>query len=1249
MESGKSPGIKLFNHFPYPGWLLVLGACLAFCTVRFTLVTQSLQPEAQARQISNDIAYRWQESDKLLANRSKLQHFFDRKYSAQELAATQHYPFYVFAFTDTQLAFWSTNTIVARHNDSIAGRTILRTNAKGVFVRRSVKVDARHEVVFFIPVYTRYPVTNQFLHSHFEASGNIAPSVKVLPQRPPGQYVFALPSIGNQPIGYLLFAESDIRKWTPDGWFIGIFLIGCLALLSWLQQTVAYAFRGKPATFAVLTILACATLIRVLIYRLGYPFHIGELPFFTPELYASSKYMASLGDLFVYLVLFFWIIVYVIRHTHYRHWRTQHWPAPLGKLLCFILSLPFFWLLYAIAGLMRGLIIDSSISFDVNHFYAINPYTFWGILAIIALVTASTILCYLFNIRCMALSGGVATKHLLLLAGLAAHGLVFGTAHPTETIITGALIWALFILHDIPALAVTSKVNQPQMMVWALVICFLCTGIIHVYNEQKEKTSRLAFVEQKLAPARDNLIEFSFDEVARAITRDRQVKEFLYKPIAANRKALDQYLDNQYFSGYTNKYTVSNYLFDAQFQPLFNTDTTSYGTLAKLKTESSATSSSYLFYKESVLDRHFYLSFIPIYNDTVNNHIGYILLDFSAKTNTAETVYPELLQPTDQQNTGGAREYAYAIYSGGKLISQTNDYPFPVTLPYDTLAPQTYAYDWKAGIQTLSYRIGEKRTVVVVHYHSELLETVTLFSYVFGLQVIIALLLIVYRFYRSYSAGGFTRKKYFRLTLRRRVHLSMLGVVFVSFAIIGYVTITYFTSEYSATNDARLQNALYSAKQSVQGYLAGERAYGGEQAFRNVARSASFRQFIHTLSNAQKTDINIYDNNGELVATSQEEIFDKAIISRKIHPSAFFNLVLEGTSLVIQGEKAGALNYSSAYQPLRDENGTSLGYINVPFFSSKRDLDFQISNIVVTLINLYAFIFLISSLITVFVTRWMTRTFDIIIQQFDKLNLEKNERIDWPYDDEVGKLVVEYNKMVQKVELNAARLAQSERETAWREMARQVAHEIKNPLTPMKLNIQYLQQAARQGHPDIPGLTARVSASIIEQIDNLSYIASEFSNFAKLPEACPEDLEMGSVVRMAAELYTKSPEVTLTITEASTQLMVTIDKSQILRVLTNLLENARQAIPDDRQGTINVSIQQVGEMAEIAIADNGTGIDEEVAQRIFQPYFTTKSSGTGLGLAMTQKIIEFWKGRIWFETEVGSGTTFYISLPLKGQ
>jgi nitrogen fixation/metabolism regulation signal transduction histidine kinase len=308
----------------------------------------------------------------------------------------------------------------------------------------------------------------------------------------------------------------------------------------------------------------------------------------------------------------------------------------------------------------------------------------------------------------------------------------------------------------------------------------------------------------------------------------------------------------------------------------------------------------------------------------------------------------------------------------------------------------------------------------------------------------------------------------------------------------------------------------------------------------------------------------------------------------------------------------------------------------------------QIASLLNNLVNIYTVMLLLSSIIIFFFVSSLTRSLRLVSDSLKNVNLKENERINWPYNDEIGMLVAEYNKMVIAVEKNAEVLAKDERYNAWREMAKQVAHEIKNPLTPMKLNIQYLQQAIAQNHPDITTMVKRVSASIIEQIDNLAYIASEFSNFAKMPEQHIEQIDLAALLRSIVALYEgKSTEITLHLPAGYDPLIIPSDKSQTLRIFTNLIQNAADAIPPDRKGkvVIEVKVNTAWHNILITIADNGDGIAESIRDKIFEPYFTTKTPGTGLGLAMTKKIIELWGGEIWFESHLDSGTIFFIVLP----
>jgi nitrogen fixation/metabolism regulation signal transduction histidine kinase len=322
-------------------------------------------------------------------------------------------------------------------------------------------------------------------------------------------------------------------------------------------------------------------------------------------------------------------------------------------------------------------------------------------------------------------------------------------------------------------------------------------------------------------------------------------------------------------------------------------------------------------------------------------------------------------------------------------------------------------------------------------------------------------------------------------------------------------------------------------------------------------------------------------------------------------------------------------------------------YLNIPYFTSQEDLNQEISNFLVTIINLNAFIFLIAGVIALFITNRITRSFSLISEKMRDVNLGKmNEAIVWNRDDEIGELVKEYNKMVTKLEESAAALAKSEREGAWREMARQVAHEIKNPLTPMKLSIQYLQKAIVNNQPNVKELSANVASTLVEQIDHLSKIAADFSQFANIGNVTIEEVDLHDVLRSLKDLYRPNHEVEINWRPVDSRIVLKADKTQMNRLFTNLFANAIEACNGNGLCSIEVNELRYNGKIIVSIRDNGEGIPEEMQAKIFIPNFTTKSSGTGLGLAMCKGIVEQAKGRIWFETKVGEGTVFYVELPL---
>jgi two-component system nitrogen regulation sensor histidine kinase NtrY len=349
----------------------------------------------------------------------------------------------------------------------------------------------------------------------------------------------------------------------------------------------------------------------------------------------------------------------------------------------------------------------------------------------------------------------------------------------------------------------------------------------------------------------------------------------------------------------------------------------------------------------------------------------------------------------------------------------------------------------------------------------------------------------------------------------------------------------------------------------------------------------------------------------------------------------------------VQTESLSSLEYLSIYSAVRNDRGEVMKYLNIPYFSSEIDLKQEISNFLVTIINLNAFIFLIAGIIALFITNKITQSFSVIGEKMRDITLGKtNEEIIWNKNDEIGDLVTQYNKMVHQLEDSAEALAKSEREGAWREMARQVAHEIKNPLTPMKLSIQYLQRAIDSNHVNVKELTANVANTLIEQIDHLSKIAADFSQFANIGNNKIELVDLHQVIGILVDLYSSNPKISISWKKIPGSIVVKADKTHMNRVFTNLIANAVDACSPRDTCEIFIDESQSDSTVTISIGDNGEGIPEEMHTKIFMPNFTTKTSGTGLGLAMCKSIVEQAHGKIWFETEENEGSTFFVQLPV---
>ena len=405
---------------------------------------------------------------------------------------------------------------------------------------------------------------------------------------------------------------------------------------------------------------------------------------------------------------------------------------------------------------------------------------------------------------------------------------------------------------------------------------------------------------------------------------------------------------------------------------------------------------------------------------------------------------------------------------------------------------------------------------------------------------------------------------------------------------------------------------------------------------------------INKLAEIHAADVNLYDVSGNLKVSSLPLPYNTGMVSTKMDPVAFYHLSKLKDVQYFQEQKIGELKYLSNYVPVRDETGKEYAYLNIPYFESQSRLQDEISNFLVTIINLNLFIFLMAGVIALFITNRITRSFFIITNKMKEINLGKvNEEITWNHKDEIGELVDEYNKMVKKLDVSAAMLARSEREGAWREMARQVAHEIKNPLTPMKLNLQYLQMAIDTNSPNVKDISVYVAKILVEQIDHLSQIATDFAQFANIGKTRNQVFNLNDSIKHVTSLYSANDKLNITISPHAEKILIKADRTQINRLLTNLIQNAIQSVPENRDAEIEVATKEEDGKMILSVKDNGTGIPENMIGKIFTPNFTTKTSGTGLGLAMCKGIVEKLDGKIWFTTKENKYTIFFVELPME--
>lgn len=481
------------------------------------------------------------------------------------------------------------------------------------------------------------------------------------------------------------------------------------------------------------------------------------------------------------------------------------------------------------------------------------------------------------------------------------------------------------------------------------------------------------------------------------------------------------------------------------------------------------------------------------------------------------------------------------------------------------------------------------------------------------------------------------------MRLSTRIMYIILMPVLAVFIYIFFMSIRYVRRN----NEQHQRHDLQMRSEYVQSYL---RSLYYWDVSLTPSQAQGLAIDLHDLGYDMNQDIHVYGLNGELLASSSPALFNNGVLSRRMAPQAFF--AQEHNTICY--EQIATHPYLVSYVPFHNGSFVTIGYIAVPSFMSEQRRNAEVDALLARLLPPYIIVLLLALLFAFMAAKSMTAPISMLADKMRQFKIGGNDNhIDYPYHDELGALVERYNLLVDQVEESAEQLARAEREGAWRTMARQIAHEINNPLTPMKLSVQKLQ--LKRGTDGFDEYFDKTTKMLIAEIDNLAHIAQSFSAFAKQPEVITTEVDIAEKLSSVITLQQSNDEqIPVRYVGPDSGIIARADNEQIAQVFVNIIRNALQAISNEQSAMSNqhpdvivvLNATYSEREVQISISDNGTGIPEDIQSRIFQPNFTTKSNGNGLGLAISKHIVEGSGGRIEFETSP-KGTTFYIYLRKK--
>ena len=1103
------------------------------------------------------------------------------------------------------LIFWTDNHLDISSlcvDSGVKSSFVELTNASCVY--KSVVKDSLIYVAL-ITVKDYYPMENELLSGGFESSFRLPKEfgIKVQPEVSENR----INDISNNYLFSVTESENPVHNNT---WAYAGIISFCVAFLFFfLIYANAYRFFKSKFTISKYLIVFSAALV---ITGISLYFNIPDLlywsGFFSPFDYASNAFLASIIHLSIVTAFLFtsvYLLFFRVSVNSKKYGRSQ-W-------LLSVLFPVFFMLVYY---MLSGLIFHSSFRLDILHFEDFTTTKVW-IHFLVLLWGASLVLLFYKarnkqNFKNYLLKDIVGFVVVLLPAYF-----VFENGFKYFVISYALLLVSFYV-----PLLFKKQGNIYYLMLWWIFVyvnLFVWNTLVLGYQKKTEKYQAICrniFVNG--SSGNDGMADILLEDLNDQIVRDTSISRMTVYPDSVFQA--NTYINQTYLRGFWNKYDMRL-------------------NVAKTGSDQYEAYQNYIFTVGTRLKNTNFYSVPASFNDM--SYLGifpvknadslYFFMEFFPRKNFKSYSFPNLfVAPVPDIQT--QLEISTAKYDKGQLLFSSGPIEFPENITWIEKRKDEF---YRQKINHRPYFIYHPtKDVYIVLAEQDPVRLAAAMLYRFYTMIIFFFVCMFFTWMHQLSR----RHWKIRIGLTAKFQYSFILLLIVSFVGIFYVSVNFIRQKYQDEQALHIE----TKKKYIQKEL--QNMYYWSQNL-SAVNQQTLNFDLQELSYKYQTDIHVYDNNGVLIGSSQPLIFSKNLISRLISPRPFFSQ----NANMMTNENIGKLNYLVGYTDFYNGDYLQIGYIAVPQYFSQAEIRKEIEGFLSAIIHIYLFIIILVVLLSLFIGKQLSAPLNMLQQKLQQMRFgQRNEKIDYTLNDEIGQLVKQYNKTLDELERSAHMLAQSERESAWKTMARQIAHEINNPLTPMKLTIQQLQRTYSMQDERFDDYFRKSTKTLIEQIDNLSRIAATFSNFARMPEANFVHMDVAERLHSVVQLFVNSHEnLQISYHGSENGIFVFADPEQLTQVFNNLLKNAIQSIPSDKDGMVNVSIATEAEDVVIEFTDNGSGIPDEIAEKLFTPNFTTKSTGMGLGLTISKNIVEISGGKITFRTQANEGTSFTVVLPIE--